>query len=60
MTEREIQEWVAMLGRTVPQRMAVIRNLLQHASEDRMSSSDRLICYQALWQLQAESKALSA
>jgi hypothetical protein len=44
MTDQEQREWVAMLGSTPHAQMAVIRELLRHASTDEMSREDRIIC----------------
>ena len=48
MTDEELQLWVALLGRTQRQRIAVIVDLLLHANLDRMSQPDRQVCFRAL------------
>jgi hypothetical protein len=44
----QVTYWARLLGRTTPERIAVIHELLAHANEDRMSIADRHVCRRAL------------
>ena len=48
MSNDEIFEWVALLGRSRQKRIAAIENLLANAEQDEMSSEDRETCERAL------------
>ena len=53
MTPQEIQAWSRSLGTNDAERVSGIKDLLQHANEDRMSSEDRTICWAELLRLEA-------
>lgn len=46
--DAEIWGWLGMLGKTGRKQVEVVRDLLHHAAEDRMSAEDRVICKRAL------------
>lgn len=48
MSDEEIFEWTAMLGRNEHTQASVIHDLLAHAIEDKMTQSDRTVCQRAL------------
>jgi hypothetical protein len=48
VSNNEVLEWAAMLGRSREDRVAAIEDLLAHASEDGMNNADRAACRRAL------------
>lgn len=55
MNEQEQRDWIFMLGRNVKERIAVLRDLLQHANDDGMTTEDRRICRTQLERLERET-----
>lgn len=48
MTDNEIRQWLRDIAPTDEQRIKVINDLLDNASTDGMSVTDRAVCTQAL------------
>lgn len=47
MTDSEIRDWLALLGRTPEAQRKVLSDLMLHAIGDEMSASDLSICRRA-------------
>ena len=60
MTPAEIRDWIEMLGSTRQVQIAVLKDLLRHATGDEMSSEDRTICTIALRILGRDVTAMPA
>jgi hypothetical protein len=48
MNNRDMREWLNLLGSSRKARISVIYDLLSHAAEDEMSDMDKAICVRAL------------
>lgn len=56
-TDEDTRTWLQLLAPDREERIWIIRQLLLHANEDRMSAEDRTICRKALEGLLAERPA---
>lgn len=48
LSDREIRVWLSQLSRDPRTQSAVVRDLVRHATTDRMSADDRAVCCRAL------------